>query len=145
MLYKRCSSCGKKIPYDSQCSCVSKRRREYNKQRYSKNNVKFEMFYHSNTWRKDLRTRAIKFYYHIDILEYYKFNNIVEGKIVHHIIEVKDDFNKADDISNLIYLTDTNHKRVHAIYEKSQKDKENMQKILFSLIERWKKEYKFMF
>lgn len=145
MLYKRCGSCGKKIPYDSICPCISKRRKEYNKRvRYDKNNVKFERFYHSGTW-EDVKNRAKKFYYHIDILEYFKTGIIVEGKIMHHIIEIKDDFNRADDINNLIYLTDSNHKRVHALYEKSQKDKTYMQNVLFSLIKKWEEEYRLSF
>ena len=91
------------------------------------------------------KNRAKKFYYHIDILEYFKTGIIVEGKIMHHIIEIKDDFNTADDINNLIYLTDSNHKTVHALYEKSQKDKTYMQNVLFSLIKKWEEEYRLSF
>lgn len=141
MLYKRCGSCGKKIPYDSQCSCVSKRRREYNKQRYNYN-AKSERFYHSSKW-KLVRSRAIIKYYSMDIYEYFTTGRVVEGKIMHHIVEVKDDFNKADDINNLIYLTDSNHKKIHALYEKGEVEKKKIQEELTRYIKLWEKEFCF--
>ena len=42
------------------------------------------------------------------------FNRIVQGEIVHHIIEIKSDWNKRFDINNLFFLTKENHNKVHS-------------------------------
>ena len=51
---KICSGCGKRIPFNSECECVIKRRREYDKKR-KKNNKEIKSY----KWQK-LRERIIK-------------------------------------------------------------------------------------
>ena len=67
--------------------------------------------------------------------------NEVRSETVHHIIEVKEEWNSRFDINNLIYLTQKNHLMIHSKYKKSIKEKRKVQKILLGLIEAFQKEY----
>lgn len=117
------------------------RYKEYKERRIKdKNQKRYQDFYNSPLWRT--LSKAIRSeYYHIDILEYYRTGNIIQGEAVHHIVEIEDDWESRYDSSNLIYLTEKNHRRVHEQYNKSSKDKKVMQKILFDLIDRFNKEF----
>lgn len=101
---------------------------------------KYQEFYESIEWRRLRKVIALGFL-EIDILEYYTTGRIVQGERVHHIVELREDWNSRLDIFNLIYLTEKNHRKVHAIYERSERDKKAMQNILFKLIERFNKEF----
>lgn len=134
MIYKRCGRCGKRIQVESQCSC---RYKEYNVQRKDK---KEQSFYNSTQWITK-RTNRVRNLLGIDWFEYYSTGNIVAGYTLHHIIELKDDWSKRLEDINLIYLTQSNHRRVHEAYLKSPKDKEKMQKILFLCLDKAQKEF----
>jgi 5-methylcytosine-specific restriction enzyme A len=101
---------------------------------------KYQEFYESIEWRRLRKVIALGFL-EIDILEYYTTGRIVQGERVHHIVELREDWNSRLDIFNLIYLTEKNHRKVHAIYERSERDKKAMQNILFKLIDRFNKEF----
>lgn len=117
------------------------RYKEYNnKRKMNKEQKKYQDFYNSKHWRK-LRDVVINKYYGIDILEYYRTGRIVQGQALHHIVSVSEDYNRRLDISNLIYLTEKNHRRVHEEYLKGKKEKEEMQKILFELVEKFNTEF----
>ena len=105
------------------------------------NEVRSQAFYQSLDW--DRLKEAVKAsFFHIDIFELYLTGRIVEGETVHHIIEVKEEWNSRFDINNLIYLTQKNHLMIHSKYRKSINEKRKVQKILFGLIEAFQKEYK---
>jgi 5-methylcytosine-specific restriction endonuclease McrA len=117
------------------------RYKEYqNRRRRDKEQKKFQDFYNNEEWKR-IREATINGYYGMDILEFYRTGNIIQGEAVHHIIELEDDWNCRVDISNLIYLTEKNHRRVHVEYEKGYKEKKNMQNILFNLIDEFNREY----
>lgn len=104
-----------------------------------------EAFYNSKAWEQVRELAKGKTNY-MDVLEYYttgEVNRIVQGETVHHVVCLKDEggWEHKLDINNLIYLTYASHSIVHAKYDKSKKDKEEMQKLLFSLLERYKKEF----
>lgn len=73
----------------------------------------------------------------MDIYSWYVLGRIEVGAIIHHIIPIKDDYNKRFDIGNLIYLTYENHILIHQIYSQSVEQKAQMQKELMELIRRW--------
>ncbi|RZI15783.1 HNH endonuclease [Staphylococcus aureus] len=50
---------------------------------------------------------------------------ITDAKIVHHIIYVDEDFNKALDLDNLMSVCYSCHKKIHA----NDNDKSNLKKI----------------
>lgn len=110
-----------------------KRRRMHNEEQR-----KFQRFYSSKEWRM-VRQLAISDTVSIDVIDYYKFNKITQGEIVHHIVEVSEDYDKRLNRDNLIYLTASNHKFVHKEYCKGNKEK--MQNLLLSLKSRFMEEF----
>lgn len=141
MIYKRCGSCGKKIPVGEVCECSINNARERYK-RYSKqrNDKQEQSFYHNSRWinKRSNRTRDLIY---VDWFEYYTKGKAVEGYTLHHIIELKDDWSMRLDDDNLIYLTQSNHRLVHEAYLKSEKDKKEMQNVLFYCLKRAKMEF----
>lgn len=100
-----------------------------------------EDFYRSQAWQ-DSREGAISYCYGIDLFELYRTGKVVQGQIVHHIVEVKENKELRYEVENLIYLTDLNHKRIHKKYNKSTKDKERVQEMLFAIKLDFEKNYK---
>ena len=149
---KLCShySCRKVIAEDSRfCEYHQAKYMARQKERYKDyqrrrledyNEAKAQGFYHSTDW--DRIKEAVKAgLYHIDIFEYYLTGKIVEGETVHHIIEVKEDWDSRLDVNNLIYLTNKNHSKIHSKYNAGLDSKKRIQKILFGLLERFNKEF----
>lgn len=60
---------------------------------------------------------------------------------IHHIEDIKDNWDRRLDNKNLIGLCQHHHIQVHKEYDKSKLDKAKMQKLLFSLLEKFKEEY----
>lgn len=112
-----------------------------NRRRHDEEQKKYQDFYSSKDWLR-VRQVVISDCVGVDILEYYRTGRIVGGERVHHIVELSEDFNCRFDVSNLIYLTEQNHRRVHVEYDKGAKEKAKMQKVLFSLLEKFNKELK---
>lgn len=73
----------------------------------------------------------------MDIYSWYALGKIEVGVIVHHIIPIKDDYEKRFDIGNLIYLTYENHALVHQMYSESPERKARIQQELMDLIRQW--------
>lgn len=116
------------------------RYKEYQHRRLEdKEKKKLQKFYNSDSWKK-LRNDIANVYVGMDIYEYYTNGKIVSGEAVHHIIELEDDWRCRLDVGNLIYLTERNHRRIHAIYEKSNRDKRIMQDRLLKMIDRFNNE-----
>lgn len=97
-------------------------------------------FYNTGQWER-VRQVVIADCYNIDILEYYKTGKVIQGERVHHIKDLNEDWNCRLDLSNLIYLTEQNHRRVHIEYLKGERGKKQMQQILFALLIKWSEEF----
>lgn len=141
-----CQYCGKSLPVGTKCECRFKQSKfqfvykpfETNSAKPSaKSSTRSDNFYHSDDWRR-LRLVIMSIYNNIDIYSWYKYGRLEPGFIVHHIIPLKDDYSKRADISNLIYLTDDNHRLIHSLMDESDEKKKEVQKELFDMIERWK-------
>lgn len=152
-MYKKCSwhGCSKIIPdgvlyceyHSSKYAKEEKERyKEYNKRRrQDKEQKKYQDFYNSETW-KIFRKSIISSFYGLDIIELYRTGRAVIGERVHHIIPLEDNWNRRLDISNVIYITEKNHRTIHATYDKGEQDKKAMQRLLFELIKQFTKDYK---
>lgn len=112
----------------------SARRRRDDKQK------KYQDFYSNKDWQR-IRDVCIADCYGIDILEYYRTGRIIQGERVHHIVELNDDWECRLDVGNLIYLTEQNHRRIHSEYDKGDKEKALMQRVLFELIKKFNSEF----
>ena len=137
MIYKQCSRCRKRISAGTTCMCMAQIKR-FRDQKYDKEkrDKKLAAFYASKAWgrvQKECREK----YCDLDIFELYRNNRIVQGRIAHHIIPIRIDWEKRFDIDNTIYLSDTSHRYVH-----EQMDNGNMEIIdeLQGYQERWDRE-----
>ena len=135
-IYKRCSRCNKRMLTGTRCSCYKERHKEYKKYR---TDIREQRLYSSKDW-ESIKDKVKSIYKGIDIYSYYIQETIEEGQTVHHIEPVKDNWNRRFDISNLILLTESNHKYIHRLMDKSKEDKNSIQKLLYSLVERYYEE-----
>ncbi|MGL5084935.1 MAG: hypothetical protein ACRC68_04335 [Clostridium sp.] len=131
------------IKHQAQHEANEKERyKEYKKRRGTiKEKKKQQDFYNSSSWLR-LRAAVIAGCYGIDIYEYYTTGRIIQGQSVHHIIEVDEDWDSRLDILNLIYISEQNHRKIHAEYNKSITKRKEIQKKLFKIIEKFEIEFK---
>jgi 5-methylcytosine-specific restriction enzyme A len=134
-IYRRCGRCGKRLPSGTKCECLKERHKEYDK--YSRDKVSDD-FYHSKEW-EIARDDAISYYAGLDIYSYYIEGILEYGQTVHHIIPLKDDWNKRTDRINLIYLTDSNHQLIHKAMREGKYNE--MIELLNGLVERYEQEF----
>lgn len=116
-IQKQCSRCGKKITVGSVCQCTQKRYKEDDK---NKIDTQERKFYSSTGWKK-IRKRAIDRFNGLDIYSLYTRNIIETGQTVHHIQGINKHWDKRLDVDNLIYLTESNHRKIHELTEADEK------------------------
>lgn len=140
MLIRLCPRCNKKIPYNKKyCdSCLSEKEKQkaadikqYDKHiRRGKHNKKYDDFYHSKEWQHARELAWVRCN-GIDLYDYHINKLITPGVICHHIIPIKDDWERRSDVNNLIYLSSENHNIIENAYERSLESKRAMQELLF--------------
>lgn len=143
MIYKYCR-CGKKIEHTKKLcdECTEKygslekdRYRRYNASREDK---EYQRFYTSKEWIEK-RSEVVSRDKGLCLLCFY--NNIIEGQgAVHHIDEIKDNWDLRLDEDNLICLCAKCHRNVHKEYKKNLKNKIKTQRMLKGLVEKSKLE-----
>ena len=143
-LLKVCAhpTCNRLVSYGCKY-CESHKNTDKEKMRENKANrtdTKEQSFYTSSKWL-DLRQVAIHDCYGIDIFKFYTENIIESVEVCHHIIEVKEDWNKRLDINNIICLTEESHQKIHHLYNKSKQDKEYCRQMLIRMKERFMSKY----
>ncbi len=139
MLLKKCR-CGKLISqsqmYCEECSkSLNERHKEYNKYRRNKKHSKF---YISGEWLK-LRAKILQDFNHIDIYQYYINGRGVKAEMVHHIVELEEDWSKRLEVSNLIPLSNATHNMITRQY-RDKRERDRLQKLFYELIKRYKEE-----
>ncbi len=82
-----------------------------------------------------------KKYNNLCLYSYYVDKEVKYCNVMHHIIELKEDWDKRLDIDNLIPLSDKVHKIVHRAYDRSTKDKKQIQELLRELKRKYEKEF----
>lgn len=121
--------CGKQIPIQNKCcdDCIGyyqKQNAKYQKKYDSTKRVNAD-FYESLEW-KSIREVVITKANGLDLYEYYINKAIVKANTVHHIIEVKEDYELRLDITNLIPLSASNHKKIHKKYLRNKRATQQM-------------------
>lgn len=129
MIYKQCDRCHKKLKPSQKCSCIPKRKN---------GDKQTEPFYLTKEWRM-ARIQCIKNCYGLDIFSFYQFGIIQYGFTVHHIYPVADYWDKRLLQSNLIYLTESNHRVIHNMMKQ---DFNGTVKTLLELKQRFEREYR---
>lgn len=135
-IYKRCSRCGKRMSAGTICGCQKRRYQEEDK--YTKDD-KYKLFYKSRSWNR-ARDIAIDFYGGLDIYSLYVLGRMEYGQTMHHIIPLKECWERRTDVSNLIYLTESNHQIIHNIMAQGETQKQEVISLLLSLVERYRQE-----
>ena len=112
MIIKRCDYCGRNIPIDKQCGCLHNGK-STSENKYTKDDKKF---YKSSDWLK-ARDKCIQRCCGIDLYSYFVLHRIEYGQTVHHIVPLLDNYSLRLSQDNLIYLTESNHRTIHKLYE----------------------------
>ena len=134
MLLHMCR-CGKLIPQEVKlceaCEAAAGQRYiDYNKHR---RDSKTARFYTSREW---LQTRGLilSAYDFVDLYAFHVLHEIRRADTVHHITELKEDWTRRLDVSNLIPLASTTHNTIHTLYDKDAATKAATQATLRQLI-----------
>lgn len=152
-IYKICGYCGKKYQYGSECPCNGKKKHISEYDRYQRN-PEARTLYNCKQWK--MTTDTVKGMYCgmciMCLLGEDRDSEIqskVQGKIVpynvvHHIvpIDTPDGWNKRLSINDCVCLCHECHAKVHAAYNKTDRDRTKMQDKLYEMIERYKREYR---
>lgn len=141
MLWKRCR-CGALIPQGMKAceACAAgvtkgqkSRHMEYNEYRRNK---RAAAFYVSADWRK-VRENTLKLYGGMDLYAFYVQHKIVTADMVHHIIELDEDWNRRLDPENLFPLSNGNHGIISALYKKEETKKQTQKQLEEIIRKHW--------
>lgn len=141
VLYKLCSYCNSKHEYGNKCKngCMDKikreRSREYDKNvRNSQDNIKYVNFYNSSSWKR--MTEHIKRKYNgLCLMCLLREDKITTCDVVHHIKEIKSNWEDRLREDNLITLCHSCHNSLHNNYTE---DKVIM---LYGLVKEYEERY----
>jgi len=144
-MYKICSHCGKHIEYNKQCECVEKYKKDkYKLYKNKRQDKKEQSFYSSSTWIK-CRDNIKAHYFGFCLVCWHrdknKKGNNNNSELIHHIVEIKEDYEKRLDEDNLTPLCDSCHTKVHKLYDKDIKTKKRTQEWLKELIKEFNQDY----
>lgn len=131
-IYRRCGRCGKRIQAGSRCPCLKDRHKEYD--RFSRDK-KSKAFYDSGEWQK-ARQDALDADDGIDVYVYMTKGEIIAADDVHHIIPLRDDWSRRNDIENLISLSHETHAEIEQAYKAN---KQEIQSILQKMLKEYRR------
>lgn len=146
MKYCNRNGCNRLIPQGKKyCEAHTITRTEENKERHKEydahcRNQKSKAFYNSGEWRA-ARARALARDTGIDIYLYITTGEVVPADMVHHIVELTEDYSKRCDLDNLISVSDRTHKTVIDKAYKDEAHKAHMQQALRECIVEYKRRF----
>lgn len=118
--------CGRTVEAGKPCRCITESRKAYD---MTHRNKKSTAFYHSKQWKAVQAAAAARAHY-ADELILSEERRIVPGRIAHHIQPIADRPELSLSLSNIIYVSDATHKRIHDAYSKGAKERREMQERL---------------
>lgn len=134
-IFSKCPGCGRRIPQGSKCDCRKERYKKYNKNvRNTEENKKYAKFYNSVEWKALSVYIKIK-YNGLCLRCLMEYKELKSHDVVHHIIEVKEDWNKRLYKDNLIPLCHSCHNELHSNYNSDRKEE------LKEILEKYKSIY----
>ena len=104
---------GNKTYTKTELSSIARdRHKRYNKTRYNEDNIDYTMFYNSTAWKRTREQALIRDMY---LCQQCLKDGIVNDKqlIVHHKIEIKEDWGKRLELENLETVCTQCHNRIH--------------------------------
>ncbi len=112
----------------------TERNKEYDQTRRDQ---KAKAFYNSVAW-KHTRDMILSRDNHIDIYLYVTERRIVKASLVHHIIELREDYTKRLDPGNLISVSEETHEKTIKKAYSNEETKKQMQTILRKAINEYR-------
>lgn len=115
-----------------------KQKLRHNEYKQNRQDKEEQAFYSTDAWiltRDDVKGK----YKGLCLYSYYVLNEIVFCDMVHHIVELKEDWDLRLDEDNLIPLSASVHQIIHAMYRNGRR--EEAQRLLRDLKIRWEKEF----
>lgn len=113
-LYKQCG-CGELIPINGKCEVCSKAK---SKDKYSYESSNYKRLYHTTRWTR-LRDKIRRRFRHMCVYCWAE-GKVIDGKIVHHVIEANED--NFFDKDNLVLVCHECHEKIHSRYEYSNEE-----------------------
>ena len=137
-LKKLCNGCNKvTINYaEKYCPECKEKYGDNGRKKYNKDydqrrkDDKHYLFYKSKDWQQ-LRDYVLKYYKYLDLYEYAINKRIVLVNTVHHVVEVRDDWNKRLEFNNMFPCSESTHNVIHALMKK---DKLGTQMMLIEIL-----------
>lgn len=126
MLKRICTICGRTVEAGKPCGCMAASRKEYDTAHRNKESA---AFYHSKQWKAVQQLVAARAHYADELISFEE-GRIVPGRIAHHIQPIADRPELSLSLSNIIYVSDATHKRIHDAYSKGAKERREMQERL---------------
>lgn len=147
-MYRLCSVCSKNVPYGTKCKCEIEKEKKKNNRRYKRyrtkrDDIREQRFYVSGAWIS-LRENLKAHQFSMDLIDWYKTKGkgeISNAETYHHIIELKDNWELRLTPGNIIGLTQRHHMQIHALMNRSIKDKLQVQKYLKKIIYEFENEF----
>lgn len=134
-LYKLCPHCGRRVLIGEKCDCKAVQEIEAAKQkRYDqvKRDRQAKKFYSSVRWQA-MRNEVMAAAYGLDEVDW-NIGQATKGNVIHHIVPLRENPDRALDPYNLICLSAETHSYIHKLYNSNQKAE--IQKQLFLLTEK---------
>lgn len=111
----------------------AERNAEYDRTRRDK---KAKAFYNSKEW-ETAREAVLARDNGIDIYIYCTEGRVVPATMVHHIVELREDYSKRINLNNLISVSEETHERTIKKEYRTKETKERMQQELRRCIKKW--------
>jgi len=135
VLKKLCNRCSKVIeaPLKYCDECVEKHNGESQKAYDNRRKCDiYHAFYQTKEW-KSTRDAVLNKYNYIDLYELHINKKIVRANTVHHIIEVREDYDKRLDMDNLFPCSSRTHNKIEKMY---RRNREEIQALLRKLLQK---------
>ncbi len=133
MIYTRCQSCKARIEVGKPCERC---RKNYEKIR-RKTRPETDRYYLTGEWQT-ARSKAIAKTFGLDPYSLIVLGIIEHGFTVHHIVPLETDYSLRSEQSNLIYLTEKNHRKIHELYKVNY---ENTARMLHCVLEKFSEKF----
>ena len=125
-----CQHCGQRVQQGQRCRCRHKQSKDNNKiYDQTKRSKEFYRVYHSKEWRRVV-TQCKAQCNGLDLFALYADGKFRSGQMAHHIDEIRDSPCLVYELSNLIYVSNSSHNKIHHAYNKSESEKNKMKEFL---------------
>ena len=129
-LLRLCTYCKAKVPFGTKCTCeIQHTKDKYNQYKHDRKDKQEQNFYSGRDWIR-LRDMIRCKHNGMCVICYMKDKQITQQNVVHHIVELKENFDLRLDEENLICLCNNHHNQIHKLYDRDDETKAKTQQWL---------------